>query len=193
MPTYVSIIPTVCYLVFQNFRMPKTCMYYTHYMSSYIPKLSYAQNMYVLYPLYVILYSKTFVCPKHVCIIPTICDLIFQNFRMPKTCMYYTHYMSSYIPKLPHAQNMYVLYPLYVILYPKTSACPKHVCIIPTICHLIFQNFRMPKTCMYYTHYMSSYIPKLSHAQNMYVLYPLYVILYYEFSLLHIFSLVLQP
>jgi hypothetical protein len=51
----------------------------------------------------------------------------------------------------------------------------------------------MPKTCMYYTHYMSSYIPKLSHAQNMYVLYPLYVILYYEFSLLHIFSLVLQP
>jgi hypothetical protein len=35
---------------------------------------------------------------------------------MPKTGMYYTHYMSSYIPKLSHAQHMYVLYPLYVIL-----------------------------------------------------------------------------
>jgi hypothetical protein len=76
-------------------------MYYTHCMLSCIPKLPHAQNMYVLYPLYVILYSK--------------------NFRMPKTCMYYTHYMSSYIPKLSYSQNMYVLYPLYVILYPKTS------------------------------------------------------------------------
>ena len=69
--------------------------------------------------------------------------------------------MLSCIPKLPHAQNMYVLYPLYVILYSKTFVCPKHVCIIPTICHLISQNFRMPKTCMYYTHCMLSYITNL--------------------------------
>ena len=139
-------------------------------MLSCIPKLPHAQNMYVLYPLYVILYSKTSACPTYVCIIPTLCYLVFQNFRMPKTCMYYTHSMLSCISKLPPAQNMYVLYPLYVILYSKTSACPTYVCIIPTLCYLVFQNFRMPKTCMYYTHCMSCYILNLDYNQHMYVL-----------------------
>ena len=123
-------------------------------------------------PLYVILYPKTSTCPKYVCIIPTVCYLVFQNFRMPNICVYYTHCLLSCISKLPHAQNMYVLYPLYAILYFKTSACSKHVCIIPTVCYLVFQNFRMPNICMYYTHSLLSCIPKLPHAQNMYVLYP---------------------